>query len=62
MAGASIAIILLVLIVEAGFALLQRFAVSPGVRARTSRRVRAAGTLPPVAPLAPPAVVEDDEP
>ena len=34
-AGASIAVIALVLIVEAGFALLQRFVVSPGVRARS---------------------------
>jgi osmoprotectant transport system permease protein len=47
MAGASIAIIALVLLVEAGFALLQRVVVSPGVRARSSRRIRAAGVLPP---------------
>jgi osmoprotectant transport system permease protein len=47
MAGASIAIIVLVLLVEAGFALLQRVVVSPGVRARSSRRIRVAGVLPP---------------
>jgi osmoprotectant transport system permease protein len=47
MAGASIAIIVLVLLVEAGFALLQRVVVSPGVRARSSRRVRGVGSLPP---------------
>ena len=40
MAGASIAVIGLVLLVEAMFALLQRAIVSPGVRARTPRRVR----------------------
>jgi osmoprotectant transport system permease protein len=49
MAGASIAIIVLVLLVEAGFALLQRVVVSPGVRARSSRRIRGAGSLPPEA-------------
>ena len=49
MAGASIAIIVLVLLVEAGFALLQRVVVSPGVRARSSRRSRGAGSLPPEA-------------
>ena len=32
-AGASIAVIVLVLLVEAGFALAQRLVVSPGVRA-----------------------------
>jgi osmoprotectant transport system permease protein len=37
-AGASIAVIALVLVVEAGFALLQRAVVSPGVRAPTSNR------------------------
>lgn len=47
MAGASIAIITLVLLVEGAFALLQRFAVSPGVRERTARRERATGALPP---------------
>ena len=40
-AGASIAVIALVLIVEAGFALLQRFVVSPGVRARSRGQVAA---------------------
>jgi len=50
MAGASIAIIVLVLAVEGAFALLQRVLVSPGVRQRAPRRVRSAGTLPPVAP------------
>ena len=48
MAGASIAIIVLVLTVEGAFALLQRLVVSPGVRQRSSRRTRSAGTLPPV--------------
>ena len=52
MAGASIAIILLVLTVEGAFAILQRVLVSPGVRQRSSRRVRAAGTLPPIPPAA----------
>lgn len=47
MAGASIAIITLVLLVEAMFALLQRTLVSPGVRERLPRRLRAAATLPP---------------
>jgi osmoprotectant transport system permease protein len=46
LAGASIAVIVLVLSVEAMFALLQRFVVSEGVRARTPRRVRASATLP----------------
>jgi osmoprotectant transport system permease protein len=46
MAGASIAIILLVLIVEGLFALLQRVLVSPGVRARTPSRFRRAATIP----------------
>ncbi len=46
MAGASIAIILLVLLVEGMFALLQRLIVSPGVRARTPRRLRRAATVP----------------
>ena len=46
LAGASIAVIVLVLTVEAMFALLQRVAVSEGVRARTPRRVRARATLP----------------
>ena len=52
MAGASIAIIVLVLTVEGAFAILQRVLVSPGVRQRSSRRVRAAGTLPPIPPAA----------
>ncbi len=47
MAGASIAIIALVLLVEAGFALLQRVILSPGVRERTGRRLRTTGALPP---------------
>lgn len=47
MAGASIAIITLVLLVEAAFALLQRIVVSPGVRERTARRARGSGALPP---------------
>jgi osmoprotectant transport system permease protein len=51
MAGASIAIIILVLTVEAAFALLQRVLVSPGVRQRSPRRLRAAGSLPPVQPV-----------
>jgi osmoprotectant transport system permease protein len=46
MAGASIAVISLVLIVEGLFALLQRVVVSEGVRARTPRRVRRVATLP----------------
>jgi osmoprotectant transport system permease protein len=46
MAGASIAIIILVLAVEGLFALLQRAIVSPGVRARTPGRLRRAATLP----------------
>jgi osmoprotectant transport system permease protein len=50
MAGASIAVIVLVLAVEGLFALLQRVAVSPGVRARSPRRVRASATLPPMIP------------
>jgi osmoprotectant transport system permease protein len=37
-AGASIAVIALVLVVEAGFALLQRVVVSPGVRAPSASR------------------------
>jgi osmoprotectant transport system permease protein len=37
-AGASIAVIALVLVVEAGFALLQRVVVSPGVRAPSDSR------------------------
>jgi osmoprotectant transport system permease protein len=37
-AGASIAVIALVLVVEAGFALLQRLVVSPGVRAPSASR------------------------
>ncbi|MFV0307453.1 MAG: ABC transporter permease [Desertimonas sp.] len=40
MAGASIAIIVLVLVVEGVFALAQRVLVSPGVRARATRRRR----------------------
>ncbi len=46
MAGASIAVIVLVLAAEAMFALVQRVVVSEGVRARTPRRVRARATLP----------------
>ena len=46
MAGASIAVIVLVLSVEALFALLQRLIVSEGVRARTPRRLRRAATVP----------------
>ena len=46
MAGASIAIITLVLLFEALFAVLQRVLVSPGVRARTPRRLRRAATVP----------------
>ena len=46
MAGASIAVIILVLVVEALFALLQRVVVSEGVRARTPRRMRRAATVP----------------
>lgn len=46
MAGASIAIISLVLAVEALFAALQRVLVSPGVRARSPRRIRGAATVP----------------
>lgn len=46
MAGASIAIIILVLAVEAMFALLQRAIVSPGVRARTPGRLRRAASVP----------------
>jgi osmoprotectant transport system permease protein len=46
MAGASIAIIILVLAVEGLFALLQRAIVSPGVRARTPGRLRRAATMP----------------
>lgn len=46
LAGASIAVIVIVLLVEALFALLQRTLVSEGVRARAPRRLRQAGTLP----------------
>jgi osmoprotectant transport system permease protein len=46
LAGASIAVIVLVLAVEAMFAVLQRVVVSEGVRARTPRRIRARATLP----------------
>jgi osmoprotectant transport system permease protein len=46
MAGASIAVIVLVLTVEALFALLQRLVVSEGVRARTPRRLRRTATVP----------------
>lgn len=48
MAGASIAIIALVLGIEALFAMVQRVAVSPGVRARAPRRVRRSATMPPL--------------
>jgi len=46
MAGASIAVIVLVLAVEAMFALLQHVVVSEGVRARTPRRLRRTATVP----------------
>ena len=46
MAGASIAVIILVLAVEALFAMLQRVVVSEGVRARTPRRLRRTATVP----------------
>ncbi len=49
-AGASIAVIVLVLCVEAIFAVIQRLVVSEGVRARTPRRVRRVATLPPTLP------------
>ena len=49
-AGASIAVIILVLAVEAIFAIIQRVVVSEGVRARTPRRVRRVATLPPTLP------------
>jgi osmoprotectant transport system permease protein len=45
-AGASIGVIILVLVAEVGFALLQRAVVSEGVRARTPRRLRRAATVP----------------
>lgn len=47
MAGASIAIIVLVLAVEAMFALAQRMLVSAGVRERSPLRLRRAATVPP---------------
>jgi osmoprotectant transport system permease protein len=50
MAGASILVIVLVLGVEALFALIQRLVVSEGVRARTPRRLRRAATLPTTLP------------
>jgi osmoprotectant transport system permease protein len=50
LAGASIAVIILVLLVEGIFALLQRMLVSEGVRARSPRRLRQAGALPPTTP------------
>jgi osmoprotectant transport system permease protein len=53
MAGASIAVIALVLIVEGLFAILQRALVSEGVRARTPRRLRRAATVPTAAIQAP---------
>lgn len=46
LAGASIAVIAIVLLVEALFAVLQRTIVSEGVRARAPRRMRAVGTVP----------------
>lgn len=49
-AGASIAIIGLVLAVEGLFALAQRALVSDGVRARMPRRVRTRGSLPATLP------------
>jgi osmoprotectant transport system permease protein len=49
-AGASIAVIVLVLTVEAMFAIIQRVVISEGVRARTPRRVRRVATLPPRLP------------
>ena len=48
LAGASIAVIVIVLLVEALFALLQRTVVSEGVRARAPRRLRRVGTIPPI--------------
>ena len=51
-AGASIGVIILVLLAELGFAILLRAMGSAGVRARTPRRVRRAATLPPL-PLQP---------
>jgi osmoprotectant transport system permease protein len=53
MAGASIAVIALVLSVEALFAILQRAVVSEGVRARTPPRFRRAATVPTAAVTAP---------
>ncbi len=48
--GATIVVIGLVLLVEAGFAVLQRTIVSPGVRQRAARgRVRSATATVPVA-------------
>ena len=44
-------VVILVLAVEALFALLQRVVVSEGVRARTPRRVRRGATLPPTLPF-----------
>jgi osmoprotectant transport system permease protein len=47
--GATVAVIVLVLLVEAGFAVLQRTIVSPGVRQRAARgRVRSATATVPV--------------
>ena len=46
MAGASIAVIMLVLIVEGLFAAAPAGVVSPGVRARTPRRCDGAATVP----------------
>ena len=56
MAGASIAVITLVLLVETMFAIVQRAVVSEGVRARTPRRFRRAATVPTAAgaPATPP--------
>jgi osmoprotectant transport system permease protein len=48
--GASILVIVVVLVVEALFALLQRVLVSEGVRARTPRRLRRTATMPPSLP------------
>jgi osmoprotectant transport system permease protein len=50
MAGASILVIVLVLGVEALFAVIQRMVVSEGVRARTPRRVRRTATVPTTLP------------
>jgi osmoprotectant transport system permease protein len=45
-AGASILVIIMVLLVEGLFALIQRLVVSEGVRARTPTRLRRTATVP----------------